>query len=384
MKKNHKKIFIVSFISIASTFISLFLVFYFTFLIGANVVYYRHRPVVINQTDYAFSDNLGNVYFYQSQKCYKYIKDDGNNNGCELAFSNGFNSPFVVKAISNENHIYVCYQQGNNERFFIKIFDKDLSLLKEWFFDDCQKVIDLEEKDGYLYCVVKNNSTGKFSLNSINPFGGEEKILVEDIKKTAVYRNDNTTICADVSGILVPGFCIAVSKEKTKLILNNECWFDNVCSPLFADDSIIVKYENNSYSFKNENGHLCLYKNIYLINNQLLFAAYEKVENKECGGNGRFCICSLGKTFLYSFNLLSKELILVQDYEAGAFLIDYDLDQVAYYYNGCLYLNSFSIRECETIKVGELERIKGQSFFPVGEEKKTYYLSYYNGNFYGI
>ena len=96
------------------------------------------------------------------------------------------------------------------------------------------------------------------------------------------------------------------------------------------------------------------------------------------------CICSLGKSKLYSFDLVSKELEVLNEFDSGTFLIDYDLNKVGYYFNGGLYIDNTLAKSCDKIKEGNLEKIRGKNYFSDGEEKHKYYLSLMDNIFYGI
>ena len=128
------------------------------------------------------------------------------------------------------------------------------------------------------------------------------------------------------------------------------------------------------------------YRNCFLIDNHILFAVYRDLLNKECLGKKRSdpCVCSLGESYLYCFDLETRELHLVNKYPKGTFLIDYDLNNVEYYYDGELYINNIAYRQCEIITPGESEKIRMDYSFSSMDEKGHYYLSYYKGEFYGI
>ena len=96
------------------------------------------------------------------------------------------------------------------------------------------------------------------------------------------------------------------------------------------------------------------------------------------------CFCGFKKSYLYIYDLKTNELTLIKEFGNRTFLIDYDLDGAKYYYNGCLYVNDALYRECEKIESYELEEIGAFDSFGVSDARLNYYISYYNGEFYGI
>ncbi|MBQ6731210.1 MAG: hypothetical protein IJR08_04810 [Bacilli bacterium] len=374
MKKAVRTAIIATSAGILLTPIAFFMFIYIVFLIGSNVIYYRHRPSFVKQVDYVFSDDLGNTYFGIDRKCYKFRFDNNDKRNYDRAFGNGFNPPYCLTAVSNNDFIFVCMYQKNEKGCFIRILDKELNPIKEWYFDDSDRVIDIAEKNNMLYCIIYHDDNSIYSLLMVDPFNDTKEVLVEKIEKRSVYKDGDLIVCACGE--------IGVSKEKTRLI--GDGWFGNISKPIIQDDKIIIKYDDNSFAFQNNYNVDVIYSNAFLIKDYLLFAAYDHIENKQCGASVGTCICQMGKSYLFSFDLISKELNLLSSYEPGTFLIDYDLETVAYYYNGGLYVNDIMHKSCELIEPGPLEKIKGQSSFSSGDEKKDLYVSYYNGEFYGL
>ena len=377
MKKGIKVGLIATIGGIVMAPIAFFLFIYFVFLIGTNVIYYRHRPELVCQTDSVFTDSFGDVYFTNGQQCYKYKKDSKN---YELAFFDSNLHRFPKKVVANDDYCFIS-QTDENGTYFISVLDKELNLIKKHVFYKDDNIIDIAEKDNVIYCLKSDKNTFARCLTKIEPLYSDDETFIANItEKTCSFEYSGTIISIDLR-VLYEN-CITLLKEKT---LFTYLWFNNLeidCN----DNQISIIYKNESFYLQKESSFNRLYRKKYLIGNTLLFGMYEKSENKECGSiNTMFpCICSLGKSKLYSFDLVSKELKVLNEFDSGTFLIDYDLNKVGYYFNGGLYIDNTLVKSCDKIKEGDLEKIRGKNYFSDGEEKHKYYLSLMDNIFYGI
>ena len=71
-------------------------------------------------------------------------------------------------------------------------------------------------------------------------------------------------------------------------------------------------------------------------------------------------------------------------FDKGTFLIDYDQNGAEYYKDGSLYVKGLQTKECRRIEPGETITITGKKSLNQEDINMELYLSYYDGDFYGI
>ena len=376
----------------------LLLVLYLLLVIGFNWPYRIHRQAVLEQTHDVFKDENGTVYFVRNDCLYRF--DEGDNKKRVFVDAKDENGDHLNKrgVIRDNNYFYYFLDDGNRGgqvNYRINVYDKGFNLTNTIILPDDLYVYGKCTADGKVYYLLsepnqwtegyKEKIEGKKFLYRYDPTTQENILLMEDVKKSTAIDDNGIKIYCNRS------YHLQVVSEKASLDSWSEDsgkshkYFADVIDIWFDNNNIYAKIGEEDYSFKKDNQFNKFCSKAFLIDNKVVFATYNYIKNKDCGSlDGYYCICKQGKAFLYQLDLNTKELTLTNEYEAGTFLIDYDLEGAKYYYDGGLYINNVFYRGCEKIEPGPIETKRGEGYFRDGEHKLDYYVSYLDGEFYGI
>ena len=365
--------------------------FYVFLLIVFNWPYHIHRPAVLNRTGDVFSDADGNVYCYQSRGIYRYDSLDVTKQPQRMSFVDENGESLGLQCMSrDDSYFYVGLHDGNrggHTNYTIQVFDQHFDMVDSMTFQDEMAIDGMCAVDGNVYYVLRDIKNDNYRTLYCYNVNSKERVTVKDnIEKDTRVINGEHEIYYDQI------YYLQITTSKTKLnywwddkLDNSHLFFEDVFDLCFDTKSIYLTFNGEKCTFEKDRNFNTFCSKATLVDNKIIFATYEYIKNKECGNyRDYYCICNQGKSFLYVLDLDTKELNLIDEYEVGAFLIDYDLEGAKYYYDGGLYINNVFYRECEKIEPGPIETKRGENYFRFEERKLDYDVSYYKGEFYGI
>ena len=372
---------------IVVTPIVIFGIIYAIFFTLSNWVYYVHKPTVPIQQEYLFKDNSDNIYYFSFGEI-KQIYETSKSRFAQNFYNKFDDNVDIHFAVSSEDYLYIALKNWNtyeSKSSFLKI-DKDFNIVKIWDFSFLDsRVISMVECDDLIYALFETKSNGHF-LYMVD-FENDNFFQVKNnVDSFDVFEDNDIKINICLNEKYGSGYMSIFDKKMKLSQYGNTLYFDEKIFLEVSDKTLNFNVNGASYSFDKRDNEIGLYKNAYLIDNKIIFATLELFEDDSCGygpGKPSYCICSYGKSFLYSFDIETKELTLLEQFKEKTFLVDYDLDGAKYYYDGKLYINGSYYRDCETIKEGEKEDHTGSSYFE-RSEIRYYYISFYEGEFYGI
>lgn len=286
-------------------------------------------------------------------------------------------------SVSIQGNLYVCLHnfENNNEYFVIKKYDNELVEQESIYFDNSRFIIEIECDSEFLYWTARDRKTSTITLERYSFYSKKVELVLDKIDTSQAYTSNHTRLFFNSNGSMNK------YELKTKLIpeyTNGKRFLKTDCLELQADKGEIrISDSGKEFVFKDRDKNNAVYDKAYIIDDKLLFATYSYRNNTECAYS-KTCVCSKNKSYLYTFNLESNELLLVDEFETGTFLIDYDFNSVAYYFNGGLYLNDALVRECEKVETGEIKRYGLFDSIEPLDAYRDYYLSFLNGVYYGI
>ena len=374
---------------VGTAIISLPLIFFILLIISFNWPYHIHRPAVLNQVEDVFADENGRVYYLQNGFLWYFDKSDNktphlfdrtDGNG-ELLNSNGL--------IRDDNYFYYIFDDGNRggqTNYWIKIYDRKFDLQDTVILPDDMFVWGKCIREQKIYYVLKTRYVDKCDLFCYDIQTKVTRLIKENIETNTTIEDGEIKLFCDRS------YNLQTLSKKTLLnywwdqeLKISHKYYENVVDIWLNNKGICAQINGEQYFFDKDRDFNTLCVNAFLIDNKVVFGAYDYIENKDCGNySGSYCICNQGKSFLYVLDLDTKELNLTDEYEVGTYLIDYDLDGAKYYYDGGLYINNVFYRECEKIEPGPIEIKRGEGYFRSEERKIDYDVSYLSGEFYGI
>ncbi|MBP5693891.1 MAG: hypothetical protein J6X03_00315, partial [Bacilli bacterium] len=321
----------------------LILIYGFGFFIsGYFNTYIIHKPTLVTQSEHLFEDNEHIHYIYKYGYLYEY-KNNSELNKADNFYNKVDKGGLIDNVFSNDTYLFISKRSFNvAKQQYLYIFDKDFNVInkRDYTFLNSQ-IISMNESGNILYVLLKRYGCDECFLYSIDYLNNVFFIAKEEVETHDAYIDNQTTIYLD--HILESDLGnIYILKDKTKLsYFDYRINFSNKLSIELNDQGLSIGLENETYLFNKHENELELYENSYLINNKIMFATKELIKNDSCGYPDKLhgCFCHLSKSYLYSFDIESKELKLVKQFKEKTFLIDYDFDSVKYYYDGKLYIN---------------------------------------------
>ena len=364
------------------------LLFLILFVASVFIPRFRHRPYLINQTEVLFCDSSGDAYFslVGRDDLRKYNNAFKNHYESVRFFDEDGSSLNQTQVVSNSDYVFAGLEHaGPNTYGVIQMMNKSFELIKTLRFNSGFIVRGLACTDYYLYYVLKNIVTGTYSLHKLTISNDNDLLLEDNLENMNSFEDE------DIRMFFSDLFYIQIASQRTILI----CRSDNKNGYSYLTDGLrkLFIFKGNLHidsfdkqlSFKTKGEYNCLYDKAVVIENHLLFATYRNIQNDRCGSSSNLngnCICGMKKSFLFDFNLITNSLSMIKVFKEGTFLIDYDLNNYSYYYQGGLFTNGTIVAQCELVKAGKEELISQFAHF--NELEKNYYISYYNECFYGI
>ena len=352
---------------------------------------YVHIPYCLNQAMVLFEDESSNLYFdcesNGTNNLCKYNYDDIRDNCDGIRFNVDNREFHFDTAVSNSNYLFANVTAPDRSLdTAVIVFDKSFSVFKTLLFKgyNDEIVFDLACSEHYLYLVIGNSLNNGFcSLIRYDYLLDTRTLLVDKIEKFGSYSDEDISL---FFGILEkqPRKCVMKYSSKTRLLCLNGTYYTDKLKLNLSGSYFVINSKGKEYKFKKENQTNSIYKKVFLIDDKLLFATYKDVWNPQCGSeNNTFgeCICGMRESCLYSFDTTTNDFSLLGSYESGTFLIDYDLDECRYYYNGGLYINGSLVRNCKKIENNQLIKMDADEKVYTNPD---YYVSYYNGEVHGI
>ena len=343
---------------------------------------YDHQKYFFEQDDVLFEDNNGNLYFEAivkgnrfcnysliEEKGYRYIDnnffDEDNQN-----FSYGF-------SVSNNDYLFVYGSCGiTKSKSAVKIYDKYFDQKKTLLFDESQYVKDMVCSDNYLYFCFENE--GAFSLHRYDYLNDSFTLLKNNLVEGSNYQDEDISLFFKNHGGLRHKSFVGKYTDKTRLLQFYGHFFTEKIDLSMDDKYINIVVEGENHQFEKDNIFNDFYYKVYLIDNQLIFATYEYKSSVLHYNDNFECVCGLKESYLYKYDILTNELLQIKAFKSGTFLIDYDLENCQYYFDGGLYINDSLHRECKKVTTEQLKEGEDPGIYNIN------FLSYYKGEFYGI
>ena len=349
---------------------------------------YKHKPYMLRQVNIIFEDSSGNAYsrmdWYNTVGNLEKYSVSSPNHQEYVLIKDGDTRLYYDDVTANSSYLIAAMHPYANSTFsIIKIFNKDFDLLKSFNVEEGH-IRGLSCTETNVYWSLRTNDEGTHNLYRYNLETEEIALMASDLQKTESYCDEDVHLFFDSFFFL--------GKYDTKTFLTRHIYDDDRSAFLKADDlelritskNIKIKNQGQDYTFQNKWGAYWWRYKAVLIGDSLLFATCRNIKNNKCGSlnNVDCCICGMQESYLFCFNTKTNELELLNEYEPGTFLIDYDLENVAYYYKGGLYINGALAKDCELV-----EDVKEEPFGIFDEWKKCqkdYFVGFSKNKFYGL
>ncbi len=351
-------------------------------------------PCVFEQSEIMFQDS-SNACYSNNDTAHHFTSliryNAHSKNGYEAVDFNDETKRYNYIA-STANSQYICvglelsYGYGAPE-YLLKVFDKDFKEIAVAFFDSNFSLVFVTCNDDYIYVILNNRTTKQKSLIRYDFLLSTKVLLHESVEANMIVNDDKSSIYVGKD------YSIKIGDKKTQLfddIGDKKIRYLAGLEISLSNNKFDIIYDRTLSSYKTNNKSNHFYKKAFLCDNKILFATYHYVKQKDCGFDylssygTKICICGLKESYLYSYDLITKQLDLIQKFKPGTFLIDYDFDNVEYYYDGNLYVNNDLFGPCLKVKPYEYSNRLAHTNFH--ELDASIYLrpSFYCGRFYGI
>lgn len=370
-------------ISIVLSIVSLFVFVCCFYLIPTKY----HKAFLLKQTDVVFQAENGSTVFSLRGSEYPRSYNFEKKNHFEMVlFEVDGNRMNCNQITSNEDYIFAALENGKayNPTGYINVYDVDLDLIKTINFGEYNEVAGLVSNGNCLYYIIRNWKSSNSSLYKYYIESDKHILLKDDLNGANYYNDEDRHLFFDSLGKL------HISREKTQLMLAHDsdgyyCMTDGIVSIKLKNKKLTI-FDGTAKKVFDAKSCDLLYDKAYIIGDNLIFAAYRNVKKQNCAtlqNEKGFCLCGMKESYLYCYDMKNMQLNVKQTFRTGTYLIDYDLNNVEYYYDGTLCINDTLVRKCETIEAKEFV-LKPRLSLADTIPSIIYYLSFYNGAIYGI
>ena len=349
---------------------------------------YVHFPYYLNQADILFEDSNEGLYFITGTGTVFLCKYDFTENNHRKAcyfYEEEKHYNFGL-ATSNSSYLFVYLTPSDIELSpMIKVFNKSFEEVNRIYFAKDDQVIGMECSEQYIYIYKWESKPKTYSLIRNDCLTDSNTTLIGNLKEITNYQDDDISLFFRENN---KHKYFGKYDEKTKVIndYSNHLFTDRLFLKIYYD-SIIVSNCGVERSFKKEHSFNYFYKKAFIFGDDLYFATFLYSRSSECGQEQdtfKKCFCGFKESYLFRYSILTNELFEINSFKAGTYLIDYDSSSAKYYYNGALYVDNELMKVCETIQADSLIKVSAFSSLNASNYKLDYYLSYYDGGFYGI
>ena len=363
--------------------IMLLLICFFIVFFLASCGFYstnRHLPSNVRPTSVVFKDNKDNCYFNYGYRVLCVYNIHYKNYYQKASFFEDDSNYGFVRCASNSNYLFIELMTYNmNSLRKIVVYDKNLVLTDTIITDKPNINIGaMACNDEAFYWIETQQDTNIRTLFKYDITGKNTYVLKENVGTRGSFVDSNACLFFNK-------YDMSIYSNKTVLLCYYEdekpVFFTDELSLTFAKKEIVFTNKGVRYSFSIDWLFNRFYSNAYLIDDKIVFCVYRDKNDKDCGYPEGYCICGWKESYLFSIDTISNELDLIREFPEGTIVIDYDLDNVEYYYEGAFYQNNVSFRKCERIAVGEK---RPSSSIRWDDYNLNYYISYFDGEFYGI
>lgn len=347
-----------------------------------------HRPAfILNQPECLFGDDFGNAYAYTQGISGLYKFDEDNNISLYDAFER--EERMITSACSNKTNLFVfSYKYSSPVDFRVDIFNKRMEIVKVIYLNNRVTCSVATEKNLYslsLYYSEEKSSLYRLIKYDISSF--EELLLMDNFETNSLFvdgenklflqENDNSSRCNLVN----------VTKSEAYHCYSAKVFcYHPFYGTFFVENSgnqISINRQEKQCLYSSSFEHQRLYNKVYIVDDYLLFAIREYVENDEClprcGGD---CICHFGQSMLLIYDFANNCFLEPKVYPVQSVLLDYDLTGSFYYYAGGLYNHNSFVRTCQTINNNGTITVRDGYYS--AEEVVKWQIIYFEDKFWGI
>lgn len=315
---------------------------------------YHHAAIVDTLSDVVSIKD--NNYVINKQKLYrltdnKIVEENIELDNEEYLCDIGYNE--------NTNEVYISTQKQNGieQISYLYILDENMKRKEKILTNE---IFVFVISDNWLYYteLYSSNNIQKTKLKRFSPLSLEKEYLGDFNKNRIIVIGDNTFYCPyDGSSYLE---LINIEDEYIKL-----CSLHNWEIPFVINDSfgiiknnqgeIIVNYNEEQYTIKQGDCFVRFYSFVYVYKNKVIFASYN--ENKkdvnyiECEDNIPDCICMHDNSYVWEFNISTKEIRCILEIKSTSYLIGIEKENIYYYKDSAIYKNNEKLYKYPTIEI---------------------------------
>lgn len=375
-------------ISIIGKYTAIIISICFLVLTFLDVLFpYTHKPVFLHQNAVIFRDELNTLFSndddLREQSLFIQYNNSNENRFEYKVFSENGKRVNYRGSASNKKYLFVHTVGPNySSQHVIKKYDLSLNQIDKIEIDTNYSLEGIECNDEYIYAVICHKQTKECMLVKYSVDNCEEKSKTK-IESNSFFADD------DVALFIGKNYEVIERKEKTELFHEQrnktKCLYNSDVEITFSTKTVNATIDGNAYSWTKTVNFNYFYEKAYLIDHFVVFGALQYSKSHECNSViNDICYCGLKESYLFVLDIEEKTLLLTKQLKRGSFLIDYDLDDVVYYYDGCLFNGDKMIRECEKISLDIAKRSLLPPHYFEEDASRVYRLAYYDGNVYGI
>lgn len=224
--------------------------------------------------------------------------------------------------------------------------------------------------DNYIYYVNLQGSSYD-DLYAYDLESGENILLTTKLVNDTYVFNNKILYVNDAQNIFDVTSDLDITSYFFEVLDNGEIKTGGNTNPSFyANGStgkiywkkgkLTINYADESYEYALNEINV-IYGAIHTKTNKVIFATYEYLEHDDCN-NDLDCICHFGTNYIWSFDVETKNITKLKEFDEGTYLISFDENSYCYYKEGKVYRNNNEVRNVNKIEpYGKYTQIGGET-----------------------
>lgn len=331
-----------------------------------------HRPAIIEHTYVKkIQDESNNFYFLDGENI---LKNNIDNKLERIDVIDKNVIPTLFSSYCDYNNNRLLFYGLLNKNILgvdrgIVIYDNTFEIVKVIPEDYTVSCMSIDNEFLYCYCYryLQNEHRNHYCLIKYNIESLDRVVLADDFMAGNVYSDENVTLFVQYAA----GNHLVLYNTKNSIFYSNIDKFScfeatkKTITGQIDNRTLKINYLEEELFFNLPFEKTYFYDNVYVNEEYLLVGVMEYIANDECDPTwwSYGCICHYGRSLLLRYDFESKEFSIVQNYDTGTVLVDYDEFGSNYYHDGKLYNHNTVVKECSTIKPSGEIIIKGDNHY---------------------
>ena len=353
-----------------------------------------HKPVCIEaQPQKRFSDNQNNVYTFSYEHDVFSRHADGSGVFIEPQVDFGYvGSITTIDACSSDVYIATLIKYYDPDDYesaeSIVIYDKNnMDLVKTIKATTGAKAITIVGDS--LYCLsyfyAPKTDTDHYEVCKYSFDTFEKETISNNLDLESIFYDGSTALFFQRCNPYQYTYHICDAENGFFLSQRKHfsCYHPGEGVIKFDSDGnkLSIESSNTTLGYEIDFNSFTFYDYVYVIDNYVVFAIKEHIDDTGCVPGHEDCFCHYGRSRFVKYDIVHHSILEPIDYEPQTILIDYDSYGAYYYYNGALFDHGQLIAEHKKIEIEDYIIVRGGEYRSVDTSLVDFV--YYDEKIYG-